>query len=128
MLALNQGVMEDLQNEAPFMLATVCVAITTGWVVRTFPFQHGIQRPAQERLLAGDRGYQLVHVVQVLAHGLVAGIARRGGAAHFDKTVASLWRAERNEIFVSKRPAEIGAGRAIVTKTALDGAIRENLE
>src|SRR5689334_10253135 len=115
-----KGVVEDLQNETPFVLAAVRVTIAAGGSFWTVPVQHGVQRMAQEWFFVGDRFFHSIRVVDILAHGFVAQVARRGGAAHFYKTIAAFRRTERDEVFVLERPAEIGTSGAVITKTGLD--------
>src|ERR1035438_6446437 len=97
-LALNQSVVDHFKYHAPFMGATVCIAVAAGWAVRALPGQYIIQRPSLERLFGRDAPHKRSSVVQVFALTSVAGISDRRDATRFDDSITLLRRSQSDVV------------------------------
>ena len=71
---------------------------------------------ATERFLCADRGHQRRRILNILAHGLVAGITLGRGAALLPDRIALGARTEFDVVVKGHRPAHVGASGSIISE------------
>src|SRR5437867_1212457 len=91
---LNQSIMNHLEDQTPFVQATLCIAITAGWTVLAPPVQYLVQRLAHERLFFLNVAQQPFGIIEIFAHRGVACVTRTRKTFCGDNSIPLLGRAE----------------------------------
>src|ERR1700722_14572114 len=104
---LNQRVMDDLKNEAPFMEAPVQITVAGGRAIGALPGEDIVERVAQQRLFRGDDAHEGGGVFEIFTLTGVAGVAKSGTAGRLHNPVAVLARGQKHMIVEFKSASHV---------------------